>query len=600
VLAIATVASHTGGTVINDGELRIRTTANRLPIAGAVTVNGPGVFNLNNVNQQIGSLSGNGSVGTGGATLTINGSTSTTFDGALKNIANSGAGGVTTGNGRLTKDGTGVLTLTNSGNDLRGRITLINGGIIVAPGAKLSDAIADLFVDGGTLTLNNAAQTVENLTSTVSGTSTGVVVLGTGHTLTTDPVASTTFAAKITGAGSLVKANVLSGATNRTLTLTGANDYDGNTTISGGNIAVGSPTALGSTIGHTEVAAGAEVLFTGATTNFTVNEPLRIAGAGNTDGGAISVIASATPTISGPVTLTGDTTITVSSTAGATFNNANAITSASNQNLTLKGGSGVGAGGTVSGTIDLGTGSLTKNEGGSWALSAPGGNTYSGGTIINGGTVYANNTTGSATGSGGVAVNSGGTLGGTGAVANTVSVNTGGTLAPGTSIESLATGDLTFNGGSNFDVEVDSSAVLPDAADLMDVTGSLTIALDGTANLNLSDIAATDLPFAVGTKFTLVRYDQGTWNGGTFASKPDDSVVTVGVSAFVINYNDTLPGVNFGGGSGTLLNSSYLTLTAAAVPEASAFLFGGLVCCAAGVRRYVRRRRAGAEVTAAA
>lgn len=585
VLAVSGALTHAGGTIINDGELRIRTTANRLPIAGAVTINGPGILNLNNVSQQIGSLTGNGTVGTGGATLTVSGSASTTFTGAIKNVANAGASGVTTGNGRLTKDGTGVLTLSGV-NDLRGRITLINGGIIVTPGAVLSDAIADLFIDGGTLTLNNTAQTVENLTSTVSGTSTGTVVLGAGHTLTTDPAGSTTFAAKITGAGSLVKANVLSGTTNRTLTLTGANDYDGNTTISGGNIAVGSATALGSTNGYTEVASGAELLFTGAATNFTVNEPLRVAGAGNTDGGAISVIASATPTISGPITLTGDTTITVSSTAGATFNNASAITSASNQNLTLKGGSGAGAGGTISGAINLGTGSLTKNEGGTWVLS--GNNTYSGGTIINGGKVYANNTSGSATGSGSVTINTGGTLGGTGAVSGQVIANAGGHVAPGTSVESLATGNLTFNADSNLDIEIDSSASLTAAADLLDATGGLTI--DAAANLNLTDIAGTSTAFAAGTKFTLVRYDLGTWNLVTFVGKPDDSMVTVGANTFVINYNDTLAGVNFGGGSGTPLNSNYLTLTA--VPEASAFLFGGLVCCAAGARRFVRRRRA--------
>jgi fibronectin-binding autotransporter adhesin len=578
VLAIATVASHTGGTIINEGELRIRTTANRLPIAGAVTVNGTGVFNLNNVAQQIGSLSGNGTVGTGGATLTISGSTSTTFDGALKNIANSGAGGVTTGNGRLTKDGTGVLTLTNANNDLRGRITLINGGIIVAPGAKLSDAIADLYVDGGTLTLNNTAQTVENLTSTVAGTSTGTVVLGTGHTLTTDPVANTTFAAKITGAGALVKANVLSGATNRTLTLTGDNDYTGTTTISGGRIAVGHANALGSTAGDTQVASGATLLVDGAANSYTIGESVTIAGAGaGSDGGAITVQNSSVTTFTGPVTLAGVASLAVSGSATGTFSGA--ITASSNQNLNLQGGSGAGGGGTISGTINLGTGGLTKAEGGAWRLT--GANTYSGGTVINGGTIYANNTTGSATGSGAISVNTGGTLAGTGAVAGAVNVALGGTLAPGASVESLSTGAVSLATGAILEYELDSSAALAAAADLVDANGTLTLAPG--ALLTVTDLAATSTALTAGTKFTVVSYT-GAWDGGIFLGLIDGATLLVGANTFEIDYNDTDAGINFGGGTG----STFLTLTA--VPEASAMLFGGLACCAAGVGAWRRRK----------
>lgn len=68
---------------------------------------------------------------------------------------------------------------------------------------------------------------------------------------------------------------------------------------------------------------------------------------------------------------------------------------------------------------------------------------------MNGGTLLANNTTGSATGTGGVVVN-GGTFGGTGSVVGGVTIGSAGTLSPGASIESLATGALTFNAGSTF------------------------------------------------------------------------------------------------------------------------------------------------------
>jgi autotransporter-associated beta strand protein len=116
------------------------------------------------------------------------------------------------------------------------------GGITVASGGSLAGAIADLNVNGGTLTLNNAAQTIENFNGTG-----GTVALGTGHVLTTEPVANATFAGTITGAGGLTKANT---STNiASLTLTGNNTYTGPTTITGGSIVANATTgqALGGT-----------------------------------------------------------------------------------------------------------------------------------------------------------------------------------------------------------------------------------------------------------------------------------------------------------------------------------------------------------------
>jgi autotransporter-associated beta strand protein len=137
------------------------------------------------------------------------------------------------------------------------------------------------------------------------------------------------------------------------------------------------------------VGSGAEVLFTGAGANFTTSEPFRIAGAGNTDAGAIAVISSANPTISGPVTLTGDATVTVSSTASATFSNPTAFTSLANQNLTLAGGANASGVKVIAGNINLGTGNLIKTQSGKWTLTAA--NTYSGTTTISAGTLELGN-----------------------------------------------------------------------------------------------------------------------------------------------------------------------------------------------------------------
>lgn len=229
VIAIATACTYAGTTTVNEGELRIRTSANRLPITTAVTVNVPGILNLNGVSQRVGSLSGNGSVGLANATLTVGDATSTVFDGIIENTSNYGAGGSGTVGGSVTKVGAGTLTLTDL-NAHTTLTTLSEGGITVDPGASLSGT-ANLTVNGGTLNLNNAAQTIKALAGTG-----GTINLGTGHTLTSDPLTSTTYSGTIAGPGGLTRRNT--DATNRTLTLTGSNSYSGPTLINGGTLQV--------------------------------------------------------------------------------------------------------------------------------------------------------------------------------------------------------------------------------------------------------------------------------------------------------------------------------------------------------------------------
>ncbi|HZO85518.1 MAG TPA: autotransporter-associated beta strand repeat-containing protein, partial [Verrucomicrobiae bacterium] len=305
VLAIAGTATYLGPTVINDGELRIRTNPNRIPVGTAVTVNSPGILNLNSVSQQVGSLSGNGLVGLSGATLTVGDATDTTFTGEIRNIANAGATGVTTGNGRIIKTGPGSLTLTAS-NHYSGSLTVSNGSVTAASGSVLCDAICDVVVNGGTLNLSNTAQTV----LTLSG-SNGLVNLGTGHSLNVNPSSGTrAFYGNVAGDGVLRKTG------GGTLGLFGNNTFTGATTIDGGAVLAGSATALGSTAVPTAVASGASLLFDGPGSVFAIAEPVSIAGTGSgTLGSAIFIQNSANITVNGPITLTGDATIGVSGTA---------------------------------------------------------------------------------------------------------------------------------------------------------------------------------------------------------------------------------------------------------------------------------------------
>jgi autotransporter-associated beta strand protein len=130
VLAIAGTGSYTGPTIVNDGEFRIRGAANRLPITTAVTVTSPGILNLNGLGQQIGSLTGTGSVGLANGTLTVGDATNTSFTGVIADTANGGAGGATAIGGKLTKVGAGTLTLT--GNNTYTGLTTVTGGTLVA------------------------------------------------------------------------------------------------------------------------------------------------------------------------------------------------------------------------------------------------------------------------------------------------------------------------------------------------------------------------------------------------------------------------------------------------------------------------------------
>ncbi len=246
VLAFAGAAGNytfTGPVVVNDGELRIRTLSNVLPTTTAMTVNSPGILNLNGLSQQVSSLSGNGKVGTGAGTLTVGDGTDSTFSGTILNVANAGASGVTTGSGKLIKVGAGKLTLGGV-NTYTGTFTNNAGTTVVLDDAKLAADTVDVVVNAGSLNFENSLQTVLSL----SGTG-GTVNLGNSHTLTVNPGTSNkTFAGVISGPGSLTKSG------GGTLGLSGASDYSGNTLVSGGVLNVSGTISGSSGVGVLDTA----------------------------------------------------------------------------------------------------------------------------------------------------------------------------------------------------------------------------------------------------------------------------------------------------------------------------------------------------------
>ncbi|MEI9894297.1 MAG: hypothetical protein WDN28_10545 [Chthoniobacter sp.] len=99
--------------------------------------------------------------------------------------------------------------------------------------------------------------------------------------------------------------------------------------------------------------------------------------------------------------------------------------------------------------------------------------TYSGQTSIDGGKLLVNNATGSGTGTGPVAVNTGGTLGGSGSIGGAVTLNNGGKIAPSTATPGLAgttlhAGSMTWNGGGTLSLQLGATA------DELALNGALT------------------------------------------------------------------------------------------------------------------------------
>ncbi|WP_201314939.1 autotransporter-associated beta strand repeat-containing protein [Dyella sp. EPa41] len=404
-LVLTGANSYTGGTTISAGTLQGDTTS----LVGDITNNAALVFNQSTDGSFSGGISGNGSVtklGTGTVTLAgansytggttiaagaIQGTT-TSLQGAITNnaslIFNQATDGVFTGaisgSGSLTKSGAGNVTLSGANTYAGG--TTISGGTLQGDTTSLQGAITD-----------NAA-------------------------LVFDQAGAGTFSGVISGSGSVTKQGV------GTVILTGANAYTGGTTVAAGAL-VGSTVSL-----QGNIVDNASLVFDQAVDGTY---------AGNLSGaGSLTKSGAGVLTLSGASTYSGGTTITAGALRGNT----------SNLQGTIADGAALvfdqATNGIFNGTLS-GGGSLMKTGAGNLTINTA--NTLAGATTVSqGALIVGDDSHPAASLAGAVSVASGAMLAGIGSIG---SLDTYGAVKPGNSPGTLSvTGNAVFRPGSSLEV----------------------------------------------------------------------------------------------------------------------------------------------------
>lgn len=162
--------------------------------------------------------------GTPSVTLTTNVSPGAIgFNNSTHNYVLSGAFKITGLTATLTKQGSGSVTLAETGGDDFGGGITVNNGILILDNANSAIA-GGLAINGGTAQIGN--------NDTNGALPAGTVTINDGGSLVFNRTDNITVSAPITGTGALTQSG------SGTLTLSGANSYMGNTTIGHGTLAL--------------------------------------------------------------------------------------------------------------------------------------------------------------------------------------------------------------------------------------------------------------------------------------------------------------------------------------------------------------------------
>jgi len=352
--------------------------------------------------------------------------------------------GTISGDGALFKTGGGTLVLDGQ-NTYQGGTTLVDGTLSVSSDTSLGDAAGSLVFDGGTLQVTGTGFTNTGRDIVLGAQGGGLDIADLDNRFT--------LAQNIVGDGDLVKRGA------GTLVMTGANDYR-NTVVENGTL-IGSADSVSGNIGN----AGTLVFEQADNASFAGD----VSGLDGNNGKMVKRGA-------GRLTLDGSSSLSWSIEEGAMASAAERFGGnaeiAADASLIFEQWQDAAYGGALSGAGHfIKTGDSTLVYRGHSAA-------FAGTTTIDQGMLIVGDTSdGDAMLGGSVKVADGATLGGHGTagsgVGSFVTIGSGGTLAPGNSIGTLTVdGDLTFEAGSRFEVEVDPQGA---ASDRVNVTGTATL-----------------------------------------------------------------------------------------------------------------------------
>jgi fibronectin-binding autotransporter adhesin len=514
-LTLSGANTYTGVTTVSAGTLQAGSTTG-FSASSAFTVTSSSTLDIKGSSNTVGSLAGTGKVtnsaGSTSATLTAGGNnTSTTFSGTLVN------GSGTLG---LTKTGTGTLALSGA-NTYSGATTVSVGTLQAGSITAFSGNSAFTVASSSTLDIKGFSNTLGSLAGTgkvtnSAGSTSANLTAGANNT-------STTFSGNLINGVGMRVTKIGTG----TLTLSGANNNRGFTTVSAGTLQAGSTTAFSGlsafTVNSTLDLHGfsnsvGSLDGAGTVTNSGTSTSATLTAGGNNfsttfsgilaNGAGILGLTKAgtgTLTLSGADTYGGATTVSTgtlqadsitafSANSDFTVNttldlngNSNFVGSLAGSGTvldgtgTLKGAATLNAGGdnnnpstTFSGTIVNGTGTLGLTKSGTGTLTLTGASTYTGTTTVSAGTLQVDGGLGNTA----VTVQSGAILTGKGAIAGNVTILGDGHLSPGPGAETLGVGNLVLSSSSILDYQLSNAGVIGSGVNsLINVTGNLT--LDG-------------------------------------------------------------------------------------------------------------------------
>jgi autotransporter-associated beta strand protein len=376
--------------------------------------------------------------------------------------------------GGVTKSGDGTLILSGS-NAYSGVTSVLEGTLQIASTSALgSTADGTTIFGGGTLDVAGLAtgEAVQINSGTLQssigagGAVSGAVTLTGSATANVAASATLTLGNGVSGDGTLTKTGA------GTLVLSGANTYQGLTTISAGIVNLRNSTALGNTGAGTLITSGATLQIQGGI--HVGAEALTVGGAGASGQSGALVNIGGTNTYGGLLTLGSASTIS-SNSGSLSLTHPGTITGPFG--LTLA-GSGDGR---IASIIGTAAATVIKNGNGTWTLS--GANTYAGLTTVNAGTLEVTNAAALGSAAAGVTVAGAGTL----------------------KINNVAVGGeaVTLNGGTVVGVGMASSAGTialgsnvgiintPSASDWLTLSGTLTGTTGGITKTGAGSLVLT-------------------------------------------------------------------------------------------------------------